>query len=226
MQGWLILLLLLGAAAVAAVLWASLSGRTSVELKSREGGELRGESYELEQRILSIERKINDLAMLGKALADAAGGVEIRGIVDKQEKIRSYLIDYHEKYCSLLFRKHFIERAGYILGAELSAQARVEGVIELHKDMAAEYESLLEKSFSDTHEYLEAQKREIDALSDALLRDIVVAATNQIVASESPITERMNVRERSGEQLVADSKAGEEALNREYDRFLNEIELS
>ncbi|MDA8426415.1 MAG: hypothetical protein M0Z80_09790 [Treponema sp.] len=226
MQGWLILLLLLGAAAVAAVLWASLTGRSPVEVQGHDARQLHGESYELEQRILSIERKINDLAMLGQVLEDAADGVEIRGIVDKQEKIRSYLIDYHEKYCSLLFRKRFTERAGYILGAELSAQARVEGVIELKKDMGEEYKALLVKSYSETHEYIDAQKREIDALSDALLRDIVVAATNQIVASESPITERMNVQESKGGQLVADGKAGEEALNREYDRFLTEIELS
>ena len=145
--------------------------------------------------------------------------------MDKQEKIRNYLIDYHEKYCSLLFRKHFTERAGYILGADLSAQARVEGVIELRKDMGEEYDALIEKSFSESHEYIDAQKREIDALSDALLREIVVAATDQIVASESPITERMNVQERGGgRQLVADGSAGEEALNREYDRFLTEIE--
>jgi hypothetical protein len=226
MQGWLILLLLLGAAAVAAVLWASLTGRSTAGSKGRDSRQIRGESLELEQRILSIERKINDLAMLGKVLEAASGGVEIRGIVDKQEKIRNYLIDYHEKYCSLLFRKQFTERAGYILGADLSAQARVEGVIELRKDMGEEYRAFIEKSFSATHEYIDAQKREIDALSDALLRDIVVAATNQIVASESPITERMNVQERTSGSLVADGSAGEEALNREYDRFLTEIELS
>lgn len=226
MQGWLILLLLLGAAAVAAVLWASLTGRQPVEARNRENRQLRGESFELEQRIVSIERKINDLTMLGKVLEDASDGVEIRDIVDKQEKIRTYLIDYHEKYCSLLFRKRFTERAGYIFGAEMSAQARVEGVIELKKEMAEEYASLLEKTFSEKHEYLDAQKSEIDALSDALLRDIVVAATNQIIASESPISERLKLQERSGGQLVAEGKVGLEALNREYDRFINEIELS
>ncbi|HTX73877.1 MAG TPA: hypothetical protein VMC79_13685, partial [Rectinemataceae bacterium] len=146
--------------------------------------------------------------------------------IQKQQKIRSYLIDYFEKYRALLYKKHFTERAGMLLASDLGVEARVQAVIQLKKDMDEEYRALREKSFSDDHAYLDTQKRQIDAMSDRLLRDIVIAATNQIIASESPLSERFSVQEGSTEQFVADGRAGEEDLNREYDRFLTEIELS
>jgi|GEM_PF-3479061 len=226
MEGGLILLLVLGVVAVASVLWASLAGGGRAGGKTQDAGLGRGEVYELEQRILSIERKINDLTMLGKALEEAANGLEIRGVIEKQENLRNYLIDYCEKYRALLLKKHFTERASVFLAADLSAEARVQGVIELKKDMNEEYRTLLEKSYSDSHVYLDAQKGEIDAASDALLREVVIAATNQIIASESPLSERLSIQEGTAEQLFANGKAGEEELNREYDRFLTEIELS
>jgi hypothetical protein len=221
---WILVPLALGAAIAALVLWASRPGRLgkagSPAVEGAPGGDI-----DLEQRILSIEKKIEDLATLRKVVEDGAGG-DLGEILVKQDRIAEYLVDYHDRYQGLILERTFIEGAEALLSGGLEPVMLAQGIAELRKEIRQRHQYLRAKPYSTSHRHLDARLAEIDTKLESLLRRVVVEATNQIIASESPLSRVSGIPKEQAEVLVGDGKASEEKLNREYDRFLSEIELS
>jgi hypothetical protein len=223
---WIVAILLLGAAGAAAILWISFSGRRGGAPAPRPRETEPADEDELDQRLLSIESKIRDLDLLRAALVGSAGEFDVRGVVEKQDAILSYLRGYHDKYQGLLLARMAAERLRELASAELGVEAEILGIAELKKAVQQRYVYMRERSPGGIHEELDRRKEEADRRIDSALREIVIVATNRIIASESPLSRDRRPGPDRAEALVAEGGESEASLNREYDRFLSEIELS
>ncbi len=224
-MGSLILaVLVLGCLSVAAVVLAGYMSNT-VKTGARRPRQIE-EDDGPEQRLQSIEGKIRDLAMLRKVLGEVSSEVDVHSIVDKQDGILSYLGNYHDKYSGLVLVKQVGERLRELLASDLGIEAKVQGIVELKKETETRYLHLRERPVATAHEDLDRRKLETDRSLDAILRDLVILETNRIIASESPLTRVEGIEREEGSILSAEGSASEEELNREYDRFISEIELA
>ncbi|HET7839217.1 MAG TPA: hypothetical protein VFL04_05615 [Rectinemataceae bacterium] len=225
MGSLIIAILVLGSLSVGAVVLAGYLSRSSQADRARLSPPEEEEDG-LEQRLLSIEGKIRDLAMLRKVLGEVSSEVDVHSIVEKQDGILSYLSAYHDKYSGLVLMRQVGERLKGLLSGELGVEAKVQGIVELKKEAQQRYLYLRERSVASAHDDLDRRKLEADRHLDAVLRDLVVVETNRIIASESPLTRIEGIERDEGAIFEAEGTESEAELNREYDRFISEIELA
>lgn len=195
--------------------------------RNQGGGGRREPAYEvnqaeIESRIREIYQKaemLDKLYVIAKSHTDDA---DISELVNKQVSIIHYLMDYSDKYEAQLLKLEWQK----IRSGSMSLPA-IDAFDELQALLLGRYNDIRALSKATNHAMLDAQYESLRSAIEGNIKSALIQQTRSIIANESPLQQRFGLVEPEALHGNSSSVILEiDALNKEYDRFIAEMDLS
>ena len=184
------------------------------------------EESELKEKIINLIDKKERLTKLME-IAYADESMDMKQLLEKQNRILSYLSESFYKYCALLLRYYAVK---YIEDLKYEYDNNALDALLLIKKMSHEIEGayirIKNEYCLDSNSIYEDENNIIKDNIKEIVNSITIIETNKIIEKLSPIEERNQVV-----SIVERSKTSisyfrnKELLDREYDRFMAENEI-